>query len=69
MTVFLQAVLDCQVIAFRSFPDLKIGAGVLAEIEKAKNNGCLVIELPTLTEARNLSIEATREYLAYLGQR
>lgn len=69
MSVFLAAVKDCDLLAFRSFPDLKIGAGVLAEIQEAKNNGCLVFELPTLTEARNLSVEATREYLAYLGQR
>lgn len=69
MSVFLQAIDDCDALAFRSFPDLKIGAGVWKEIEKAINEGKMVIELPTLTSNRILSVEDTREYLKLLGHR
>jgi hypothetical protein len=69
MNVFYEALKDCDLVAFRSFPDLKIGAGVLGEIQKAQELGLLVIELPTLTSVRNLSVDDTRAYLGYLGQR
>lgn len=69
MEVFLQALSDCNVICFRSFPDLKISAGVKKEIDKGIELGLFVIELPTVTESRILSVEETREYLTYLGYR
>lgn len=69
MSVFLSAVMDCDCLAFRSFQDLKIGAGVKAEIQKAIETGKMVFELPTITDSRFLSVEETRQYLAYIGQR
>lgn len=69
MDVFLQAVSDCDIIAFRSFPDMKISAGVKKEIDKAIELGKIAIELPTITSDRILSVEDTRAYLSYLGNR
>lgn len=69
MDVFYEAMKDADVIAFRSFPDLKISAGVVGEISKAVEQGKLVIELPTITESRKLSVDETRQYLHYLGKR
>jgi len=69
MDVFTAAVADCDSLAFRSFPDGKISAGVKKEIDKAIELGKPVIELPTITETRVLSVEDTRSYLSYLGHR
>ncbi|MEL7124155.1 MAG: DUF4406 domain-containing protein [Bacteroidota bacterium] len=69
MSVFLQAIEDCDALAYRSFPDLKISAGVAKEIAKAKELGLPVIELPTLTQSRVLSVDDTRAYLHFIGQR
>lgn len=69
MDVFLQSVSECVVIFYRSFPDLKISAGVKKEIDKAIESGLYVLELPTITEQRILSVDNTRSYLKYLGYR
>jgi len=69
MSVFLQALGDCNALAFRSFLGLKIGAGVKKEIDKALELGLPVIELPTITSDRILSVEDTRAYLSYSGAR
>lgn len=69
MDVFLAAVTDCDGVAFRAFPDSKIGAGVKKEIDKAVELGKAVIELPTITSDRILSVDDTRAYLGYLGYR
>lgn len=69
MDVFLQAIDDCQGLAFRSFVDGKISQGVWKEIAKAKDQGKEVFELPTLTKSRELSVDETREYLMLLGHR
>ena len=69
MDVFLQAVTDCDALTFRSFQDGSISAGVAKEIDKAKELGKLVFELPTITSKRILSVEDTREYLKLLGNR
>lgn len=69
MDVFLSAVKDCDFIAFRSFPDGKISAGVKKEIDQAIELGKPVIELPTITSSRVLSVDDTREYLKLLGHR
>jgi hypothetical protein len=37
MDAFLQAIDDCNLLAFRSFQDGKISAGVMKEIEKAQS--------------------------------
>lgn len=69
MDVFLQAVIDCDCLAFRSFPDLSISAGVKKEIDKAIELEKPVIELPTILSSRVLSVEDTREYLKLIGSR
>lgn len=69
MDVFVSAVKDCDALAFRSFQDGKISAGVKKEIDAAVENGKPVIELPTITSNRILSVDDTREYLKLLGSR
>lgn len=69
MDVFLQAVSDCQALAFRSTVNMGITAGVVKEIQKAQELGLPVFELPTLFSNRFLSVEDTRAYLAYSGIR
>lgn len=69
MEAFLKAVDECDCLAFRSFPDLTISAGVKKEIDKAIEMGKSVIELPTITSNRVLSVDDTREYLKLLGHR
>lgn len=69
MGVFTAAVKDCDALAFRSFQDGKISAGVKKEIDTALELGKPVIELPTITQNRVLSVDETREYLYYLGNR
>lgn len=69
MEVFTQAVSDCDALAFRSFPDGKISAGVKKEIDKAIELNKPVIELPSITSNRILSVDDTREYLKLLGHR
>lgn len=69
MNVFIEAMKDCDALAFRSFPDGKISAGVYKEITQAQQDGKIVFELPTLTSSRILSVDDTREYLKLLGAR
>jgi hypothetical protein len=69
MDVFVSAVKDCDVLAFRCFPGGKIPAGVMKEIAAANGAGKIVIELPSITSERLLSIDDTREYLKLLGNR
>jgi hypothetical protein len=69
MDVFTAAVKDCDALAFRSFQDGKISAGVKKEIDAANELSKPVIELPTITSNRVLSVDDTREYLKLLGQR
>lgn len=69
MDVFIKASAQCDGVAFRSFVDGKIGVGMWAEIEVAIQNNKLVIELPTITSNRILSVTDTREYLKLLGHR
>jgi hypothetical protein len=69
MEVYLQLARESDVVAFRAFQDGKIGAGVYKEVQEAYQAGKLVIELPTITSSRVLSVEDTREYLKLLGHR
>lgn len=66
MAVFIEAVNDSDLVAFRSFLDGKISAGVYKEITETDKP---VIELPTITQSRVLSVDETREYLSLLGAR
>jgi len=71
MNIFLDLIKseECDGVIFRSFPDGKISAGVWKEIQEAKAQNKIIIELPNLTSSRQLSVEDTREYLSLLGQR
>lgn len=69
MEVYLQLARDSDLVAFRAFQDGTIGAGVYKEVVAAIESGKPVIELPTITSKRVLTIEDTREYLKYLGVR
>ncbi len=69
MIVFEEIVKESDILFFRSFVDLKIGSGVLKEIQMAINSDIPVFELPTLIKSRHLDVDQTREYLTYLGYR
>lgn len=69
MGYFTDLVDKCDVTAFRSHVDLKIPSGVMYEVDHAIKIGKPVFELPTLTKSRKLTLEETREYLNYNGQR
>lgn len=68
MEYFVRLVKTCDALAFRAFPDGKIGAGIAGEIEALGPNKT-VIELPHAISCRTLTIDQTREYLKELGQR
>lgn len=65
MQTYLDLVVECDLVIFRSFPDGKISAGVYKEI----TCGVPALELPGLLSSRELSVEDTREYLKLLGIR
>jgi len=69
MTYFEGLVEGCDVLAFRALPDGRIPAGVAKEIEVAKTNHKMIIELPSRIAGRSIGVEETREYLAEIGQR
>jgi hypothetical protein len=69
LDAFMPAIEESDGVAFRSFPDGKISAGVCKEIIHAYANNKFVFELPTLTSSRYLSVDDTRTYLSLLGQR
>ena len=69
MEVYLQLARESDLVAFRAFQDGSIGAGVFKEVVEAIANGKPVIELPTITSKRVLSVDDTREYLKLLGHR
>lgn len=62
---YLDLVVECDLVVFRSFVDGNISAGVYKEI----TCGVPVLELPNITSRRALSVEDTREYLKLLGNR
>lgn len=59
----------CDILAYRSHVDLKIPSGVGYEIKYAQEKEKLIFELPTLVSERFLSLDDTRAYLHYNGQR
>jgi hypothetical protein len=69
MEVYLQLARESDIVAFRAFQDGTIGAGVYKEIVAAIEAGKPVIELPTITSKRVLSVEDTRSYLSLIGYR
>jgi hypothetical protein len=70
MLMFFQGVIPfCDALAFRSFHDGKIGAGVWSEIVCAQNRFIPIIELPNIISYRKMDIEETREILKLIGYR
>ena len=69
MSYFCDLVRSCDALAFRAHPDGSIGAGMMAEIKAAQDDGKPVIELPHSLSRRYLTVEQTREYLREAGQR
>jgi len=69
MEYFYNKIAFSDILIFRAFPDGKLGAGVVGEINKAKDSKKGILELPILTETRYLSINDTREYLKLCGKR
>lgn len=69
MKPFEEKVVEADLLAFRAFPDGRIGAGVAREIAVAEDAGIPIIELPQLPSWRVLSLEDTRWYLRATGQR
>lgn len=74
MDYFRPLVARCDALAFRALPDGSIPSGVAKEIGFARDTlvggtGLPVFELPAAVTRRALSVEATREYLAEIGQR
>lgn len=67
MYYFKELAKGCDALAFRAYPDGKIGAGVFTETMEMGEKP--VIELPSGMFRRGLSVEDTREYLKELGQR
>ena len=69
MTVFLELVMECDVLAFRGFCDGKIPAGVGAEIIHAMKCKMPFFELPNPVGPRTLNVEDTRARLKKLGRK
>jgi hypothetical protein len=54
---------DVDILAFRRFPNGKIGAGVWKEIKQSMEGDILIFELPTIKEEDVLTVAETKEYL------
>lgn len=68
-SIFLPMLQGCDGLVFRSLPDGSIPAGVALEIQTAKDAGMPILELPSSTLRRTLTVEETRSYLQEIGQR
>ena len=69
MDYFSSLVFQCDALAFRALPDGAIPAGIAKEIETAKKLKRPMVELPSCIIRRVMTVDATREYLAEVGQR
>jgi hypothetical protein len=70
MEYFLRIIEEqCNLLAFRAFPDGNIPSGVAREIRHARILHMPILELPNGIIRRELTIEESREYLNNLGQR
>jgi hypothetical protein len=70
MGLFKKIIVDsCDVFAFRALPDGSIPAGVAKELGWALEAHKPILELPSNVLRRMISLEATRQYLAEVGQR
>jgi hypothetical protein len=69
MMVFLDLVMQCDVVAFRGFRDGTIPAGVGKEVFHALKCNIPFFELPAPVGPRTLSVEDTRAKLKALGRK
>jgi hypothetical protein len=69
MEYFKRFPVECEALALRALPDGRIPAGIAKEVAMFKEAGRPIIELPSGLVSRAMSVEATREYLAEVGQR
>lgn len=67
--IFKPLVASCDVLVFRALPDGTIPAGVFKEMTWAQENGTPILELPSGTSRRELTLAATKQYLREIGQR
>lgn len=61
MNDFVKLATSCDLVAFRSFDDGKVGSGMWLEIKAAKEAGIPVIELGSFLDNRVLTRNETRE--------
>lgn len=66
MDVFYEQIKECDLLIFRGLINGKISAGVLKEINFAKENRIGILELPSYIN-REMSVEDTRQSLIELG--
>lgn len=69
MNLFRELIQECDIFVFRALPDGRISSGVMKELRWAEEFGLPVFELPSNTVERELSLDATRQYLREIGQR
>ena len=67
--VFQPLVEKCDLLFFRALPDGRIPAGVVKEIQFARELNLPVLELPSGIIRRTMTVTETREYLRESGQR
>ncbi len=67
--IFKPLVASCDVLVFRALPDGTIPAGVFKEMTWAQANGTPILELPSATSRRELTVAETKQYLKEIGQR
>ena len=63
MEWFCNLVRKCDCLAFRSFSDFRIGAGVMHEIRAMDSKGGMIFELQPRLFDRRLTVEQTRNRL------
>ena len=68
MDLFQELVLKCDLLIFRCCVNGKIPAGVLKEINWAKENSIFTLELPSFIN-REMSVDDTRNMLLEMGTR
>ena len=59
----------CDGVVFRGLPDGRIPAGVLKELDWARECGLPILELPSNFTGRSMTVDHTREYLREIGAR
>lgn len=69
MDVFFDLIKNTDVLFFKCALNMQITQGVYKHIVFASDNGIPVLEIPTILNARVMSLEDTRKYLQLTGKR